>query len=84
MKKRTSKSASATKKTSSRSGTSAPTGTTANGRRPKAKPEGPFAYVVEHIQNMTAEERRQSLIAAGIIDPITGQLAEKYKQGGKG
>lgn len=84
MKKPTSKSASATSTTSSRSGTSARTGTTANGRPPKVKPEGPFAYVVESIQNMSDEEVWQSLIDAGIIDASTGQLASKYKKGGKG
>ena len=84
MKKRTSKSASATRRTSSRSGTSARTDATANGRRPKVKPEGPFAYVVESIQAMSDEEVWQSLIDAGIIDASTGQLASKYQKGSKG
>ncbi len=33
---------------------------------------------------MSDEEVWQDLIEAGIIDASTGQLASKYKQGGKG
>lgn len=84
MKKRTRKPASASRGASSRSGTPARTGATANGRPPKIRPEGPFDYVVESIQSMSHEEVRQSLIDAGIIDASTGQLASKYRRGVKG
>ncbi len=83
MKKPTSKSASATPKTSSQSGTSARTGATANGRPRKEKFEGKFAYLAEGLQAMSEEEIRQSLIRAGIIDANTGQLASKYQKGRK-
>lgn len=84
MKKRTSKSASAAPTISSQSGTSDQTGATGNGRRPKPKPEGKFAYVVERLEALSDEELWQDLIRAGIIDANTGQLASKYKKGGKG
>ena len=84
MKKPTSKSASATRKTSSRSGTSARTDATANGRRRKVKPEGKFAFIVEDLKNMSEEEFLQSLERAGILDAKTRRLTSKYKKGVKG
>ena len=79
MKKRTSKSASATKKTSSRSGTSAPLDATANKQKPKPRRTSKFGYVVARIDDMSSQEFRQSLIALGIIDKA-GKLTKKYKQ----
>src|SRR5260370_1436124 len=79
MKKRTSKSASATPKTSSPSGTSAQTDATAN--KPPQEPEDPgqFAYLVEELNKLTPADLRQSLVEAGIIDE-EGKLTEKYRQ----
>jgi len=78
MKKPTSKSASATPATSLPSGTSVPTDATANDRPPKKKPKGKFDAVLRKVKSMNAQQFRQSLVAAGIIDDA-GKLTEKYR-----
>jgi hypothetical protein len=82
MKKRTSKSASATRRTSSRSGTSDPMADTE-----KAAPEititsrvtRTLQSIVEEVEKMTPEEFRQSLVRAGIANE-DGTLTDKYKR----
>lgn len=85
MKKRTSRSASATPQTSSPSGTSEPTAATGRNHQPKRKkkrkPRGMLAPVVARIDAMTPEEFIESLVAAGIIQR-NGELTDKYKQPG--
>src|SRR5205823_4409103 len=80
MKKRTSKSASATPQTSSPSGTSAQTDATANNPPKKYRGVGKFAYLVEELNKTTPEEVLQDLIRIGVYDE-DGNLTEKY--GGK-
>jgi len=41
---------------------------------------GKFQYIIDHMEKMTPEETKQSLIRAGILTE-DGQLAEKYRQG---
>jgi hypothetical protein len=78
MRKRTSRSASATRKTSSRSGTSAATGATGKKPPKNGKDLGKFGFIVEQIREMTSDEFHESLIDAGIIDR-NGRLTSKYK-----
>ncbi len=78
MKKPTSKSVSATPATSLPSGTSAPTGATANGKPKKAKQKVKFGVLVKKVKSMTTQQFRKSLVAAGIIDD-DGKLTEKYR-----
>jgi hypothetical protein len=78
MKKRTSKSASATRRTSSRSGTSNPTADTAKAVEPKFDVTShPLYLIVEKIKNMTPEEFHQSLVRAG-IENEDGTLRPEY------
>ena len=82
MKKRTSKSASATRRTSSRSGTSGPTVDTVREAVDRAMPS-PVARTlektIEKVKNMTPEEFRQSLFRAGITNE-DGTLRPEYKR----
>jgi hypothetical protein len=82
MKKHTSKSVSETPKTSAPSGTSAPVAATASNGTKKTRRAGKYARVVARIDGMTAEQFRQSLVAAGIVT-AAGGLSEKYKRRGK-
>ena len=82
MKKRTSKSASAARKTSSRSGTSAPTADTEKADEvvfPTSGVTRTLREIVEEIKRMTPEEFRQSLIQSGILNE-DGTLAARYKR----
>jgi hypothetical protein len=79
MKKRTSKSVSATRKTSSRSGTSARTAATVDTRR-ETFPGDLAEYmlsVAEMIRKMTPEEFKESLISSGILTK-DGELSSDY------
>ena len=76
MKKPTSKSASASRRTFSRSGVSAKTGTTGK-RRLNGSVNGPFAGAVENINNMSADAFRATLVRLGINKP-NGKLTTKY------
>ena len=78
MKKRTSKSASATSKTSSRSGMSDQTDATARKQRLEDWGPGKFDDLAKRIKEMSSEEFRESLVDAGIIDQ-NGKLTEKYR-----
>jgi hypothetical protein len=78
MAKPTSKSASETNGTSSPSGTSVPTDGTASPSRAK-KPTGRFDHVVARVKNLSRDQLRQSLVAAGIITE-NGELAAKYRR----
>ena len=82
MKKHTSKSASATSKRSSRSGTSARTGGTAS-IRPEESASGTTAEftesIAELVANMTPQQFQSSLVRSGIVSP-SGKLKGKYKQ----
>jgi hypothetical protein len=80
MKKRTSKSASETRKTSSPSGTSDRTDATANNPPKKYRGEGKFAYIVDHLNKQTRQEFLDTLVRIGVYDE-DGNLTEKY--GGK-
>ena len=82
MKKRTSKSASAARKTSSRSGTSAPMADTEKAEEvvyPTSGVTRMLREIVEELKQMTPEEFRQSLIQTGILNE-DGTLAAKYKR----
>ena len=76
VKKRTSKSASATPKASSQSGTSEKTGATEGTKVPK--PPGKFDFMLARLESQTTEDTRKALIRAGIITE-TGELTEHYK-----
>jgi hypothetical protein len=82
MKKRTSKSASAINRTSSRSGTSARTVGMAS-IDPKKPDPGTIAEFTASsatfVNNMTPEEFRDSLVRARIVSP-GGKLKSKYKR----
>ena len=82
MKKRTSKSASATRKTSSRSGMSARTVAMASIRAKNASSGTAAevaAAVADQVLGMTPEQFQNSLVHSGIISP-SGKLTSKYKQ----
>ncbi len=82
MAKRISKSASGTRKTSSRRGTSAKTAGTA-WTEPESPPAGSMAGVLESIANqireMTPADYRESLIRTSIITP-DGKLTKESRQ----
>ena len=78
MKKHTSKSASASRKTSAPSGTSGPMANTAESKRGRAEVEGPFAALLEFAENMSPEKKKAVLISAGILT-AEGELAPHYQ-----
>lgn len=80
MKKPTSKFASATRRTSLPSGTSAKTGVTVE--TPPPEPTGKFAYALIALRKQTPEERRLLMIRAGIINE-DGTLTPHYQRGTK-
>ena len=82
MKKRTSKSASATRKTSSRSGMSAPTVATASISAENATSGTAAevaASVADQVRGMTPGQFQNSPVHSGIISP-SGKLTSKYKR----
>jgi hypothetical protein len=80
MKKRTSKSASATRRTSSQSGTSGPTVDTEKAVEAESSlTSHPYYFVIERLEKMTPEEFRQSLFRAGITNE-DGTLRPEYKR----
>jgi hypothetical protein len=82
MKKRTSKSASATRKTSSRFGMSARTVATASTRAKNATSGTAAevaASVADQVRRMTPEQFQKSLVLSGIISS-SGKLTSKYKR----
>jgi hypothetical protein len=82
MSKRTSKSASGTRKTSSPSGTSGETAATGKSKKPRPEIDysgSRFAYLVDALKRMTPEEFHRSLVDAGIVDE-DGELTPMYKR----
>jgi hypothetical protein len=81
MKKRTSRSASETRRISSPSGTSAETVDTESAQVDKPVPNmaSVLASISEQVRQMTPEEFKQSLVRTGIIWP-NGELKNEYKQ----
>ena len=77
MKKRTSKSVSATPEASSQSGTPTQTDGTANNPPKKFRGMGKFAYVLEELHKQTRQEFLDSLVRVGIYDE-DGNLTERY------
>lgn len=77
MKKHTSKSASETPTTSSRSGTSAKTAVT--GKKPtSASAQSRFGYILAKAKKRTPEQARLAMIRAGIVTE-SGELTEHYR-----
>lgn len=77
---RTSKSASVTRKTSSRSGTAAKTAATENDQgRKKHRGLGKYGKAISHLEKTSPEQFRQALVSAGIITKA-GNLKAKYKR----
>jgi hypothetical protein len=54
------------------------TGVTGSKPRRKPKKMGKFGIVVAHIDNLSSQQFRRSLAAAGILGK-DGKLAKKYK-----
>jgi hypothetical protein len=82
MKKLTSKSASATQETSSRSGMSAPMADTLEAIAADPMTDGitlSLIALIEKVERMTPEEFRQSLVRSGIIDEH-GKLTPMYRR----
>jgi hypothetical protein len=81
MKKRTSKSASATHKTSSPSGTSARTVGTAGIRAQSNEATAAefAASIAGLVREMSPEQFQKSLVRSGIVSP-SGKLKRKYKR----
>ncbi len=78
MKKRTSKYASGTRKTSSQSGTSAETVGTENGKGTPSM-ASVLSSIASSVRKMTPEEFKQSLVESGII-LANGELTAEYKR----